>query len=75
MKESDEIRPRSRFVDDILIVSPLVILIKWFKEEFTTYYKVKDLKETKRILGIRIRRNRAKRMMYLDQEAYIEKML
>ena len=65
------------WVDDILrlcysqdlaeLESDLVLL--------STHFAIKDLGDAEHILGIRIRRNRAKRELIMDQEAYITRIL
>jgi hypothetical protein len=46
-----------------------------FGKQLSNRFKVKDLGEAKRILGIRITRDRKNRVIYLDQSAYIKQML
>ena len=62
-------------VDDMLIGGPHITDISWFKEAIAQKYKVKDLGEVKKIIGIRVIRDRANRTIHLDQEAYLEKVL
>jgi hypothetical protein len=63
------------YVDDLLIAAKQLAEIKRFKRKFAEFFKIKDLGEVKRILGIRIIRNRKKRTIYLDQSAYLKQML
>jgi hypothetical protein len=39
-------------VDDILIASKQIENINWFKTEFAKVFKIKDLGEVKKILGV-----------------------
>ena len=51
---------------------PLLSSVKvWLKNHF----QMKDLGEAQRILGIRIYRDRSRRMLSLSQESYIDKIL
>jgi len=63
------------YVDDILLIGndkPLLTSVKvWLKNHF----QMKDLGEAQRILGIRIFRDRSRRMLSLSQESYIDKIL
>jgi hypothetical protein len=45
------------------------------KDELSSYFKIKELSTIKQVLSIRIQRIRGKRRVYLDQQAYIEKLL
>ncbi len=46
------------YVDDIVIVCKSLSNIKWFKHEFQCVFKVKNLREMKKILDIQITCNR-----------------
>ena len=63
------------YVDDILIIGndvPSLLLTKaWLGECF----EMKDLGEASYILGIKIYRDRAKRVLGLTQSTYIDKVL
>jgi hypothetical protein len=63
------------YVDDIVVAAKRLPDVNWFKSEFGALFKIKDLMEIKRILGIRVTRNRAERWIELDQQGYIEKFL
>jgi hypothetical protein len=45
------------------------------KDELSLYFKIKQLGAIKQVLSIRIQRIRGKCRVYLDQQAYIEKLL
>jgi hypothetical protein len=63
------------YVDNFVVAARHLKDVKWFKSEFGSRFKIKDLGEIKRILGIRVTRNRAERWIELDQQGYIEKFL
>ena len=51
------------YVDDIAIVARTLDQIQWFKNEFNKIFKIKNLKKMKKILDIKITRNRRKRTL------------
>ena len=63
------------YVDDITIVSNSQEQIKWFKTRFAETFKIKDMGELTRILGMEIVRDRQNRTIQLKQSAYIKKLL
>jgi hypothetical protein len=63
------------YVDDILIASKQIENINWFKTEFAKVFKIKDLGEVKKILGVQVIRDRKKRIVKLDQAHYIREIL
>ena len=63
------------YVDDIAIASKSLSNIKWFKHDFQCVFKVKDLGEMKKILGIQITRNRKARTLRMDQTHYLHDVL
>ena len=63
------------YVDDMLIIGKNVSRIKELKKQLSRSFAMKDLGPAKRILGIRIFRDRAKKKLSLSQEQYIEKVL
>jgi hypothetical protein len=63
------------YVDDILIASKSIESINWFKSEFGKVFKIKDLGEVKKILGVQVTRDRKKRIVKLDQAHYIREIL
>ena len=65
----------SMHVDDIMIVSRRIHEINWFKQGFASIFKIKDLGEIRKILGMKVTRDRKQRTIIIDQEAYIEKIL
>lgn len=63
------------YVDDLVIAAKKLKDIKEFKRDFAGRFSIKDLGEIKKILGIRITRDRKRRTIYLDQTAYLMQML
>ncbi|RVW22327.1 Retrovirus-related Pol polyprotein from transposon TNT 1-94 [Vitis vinifera] len=63
------------YVDDILIVGRNVSRIDSLKKQLSKSFAMKDLGPVKRILGIRIERDRASKKLCMLQEQYIEKVL
>jgi hypothetical protein len=65
----------SLYVDDLLLASPSKNSIAWDKRELGTRHQIKDLGEADTCVGIRIRRDRAKRRLAIDQEGFLIKVL
>jgi len=65
------------FVDDIVAAFESADQAEWaeLKAAFMNKYKSKDLGEASSVLGMRIRRDRGKRTLRLDQQTYVEKVL
>jgi hypothetical protein len=63
------------WVNDLAIAGRTLSDVEEFKTEFGNIFKIKDLGELKKILDIKIYRNRLKRTLFLSQSVYIEKML
>ncbi|RVW71160.1 Retrovirus-related Pol polyprotein from transposon TNT 1-94 [Vitis vinifera] len=63
------------YVDDILIVGRNVSRIDNLKKQLSKSFAMKDLGPVKRILGIRIERDKASKKLCMLQEQYIEKVL
>ena len=49
--------------------------MNWFKLSFKRLFKVKDLGEIEKILGVKIIRNRSKRIIRMDQTSYLKMVL
>jgi hypothetical protein len=62
------------YVDDILLIGEQK-LIEETKENLTTRFKMHDLGEASHYLGMCIERDRANRVIYISQHAYIESVL
>ena len=63
------------YVDDILASAKDQKSIDCFYSVLTARFKAKDLGPVKKILGVRVTRNRATRELWLDQENYLEDVL
>ena len=62
-------------VDDIPIAAPKLEDVLWFKKELGRVFKIKDLGEPDKILGMRITRDRKNGTLKLDQGHYIKENL
>jgi hypothetical protein len=63
------------YVDDILIIGNDIPMLNSVKEWLRKCFAMKDLGEAQYILGIKIYRDRSKRMLGLSQVTYIDKIL
>ena len=62
------------YVDDILLIRTDVSVLQSIKIWLSKNFSMKDLGETTYILGIKIYRDRSKRLFGLSQSTYIDKM-
>nr|GEX85783.1 retrotransposon protein, putative, Ty1-copia subclass [Tanacetum cinerariifolium] len=63
------------YVDDILIMGNNIPRLKEVKDYLGKCFSMKDLGEATHILGIKIYKDRSRRLIRLSQSAYIEKIL
>lgn len=63
------------YVDDLLIVGPSIAEIKRIKRALRNRFHMTDLGPCSYYLGMSIRRDRQNRILYLNQEAYIDKVI
>ena len=63
------------YVDDILLIENNIPLLQEVKEWLSDKFSMKDLEEVAYILGIKIKRDRSKRLLGLSQSMYIDKVL
>ncbi|KAL0345652.1 UNVERIFIED_CONTAM: hypothetical protein Sradi_4396500 [Sesamum radiatum] len=63
------------YVDDILFNENGVKILGDTKAWLSTQFSIKDLGEASYILGIKIIRDRSKRMLGMTQTSYVEKVL
>ncbi|KAJ9561627.1 hypothetical protein OSB04_006787 [Centaurea solstitialis] len=63
------------YVDDILLIGNDVPTLQSVKSWLNKCFQMKDLGEAAYILGIKIYRNRSKRLIGLSQSTYIDKIL
>uniref|UniRef100_A0A2N9HJG1 Reverse transcriptase Ty1/copia-type domain-containing protein n=1 Tax=Fagus sylvatica TaxID=28930 RepID=A0A2N9HJG1_FAGSY len=65
----------SLYVDDILLASNSPNMMKETKFCLGSKFEMKDMGPANYVLGIRISRDRDSKLIYLDQENYLEKVL
>jgi hypothetical protein len=63
------------YVDDILLIRNNIPMMVGVKSSLRKSFLMKDLGEAAYILGIKIYRDRSKRLIGLSQDAYIDKIL
>ena len=63
------------YVNDIVLTSTAISAIIWFKQSLVTAFKVKNLRETQKILDIWIICNCKRWTLCMNQTHYIKKML
>ncbi|KAG9767303.1 hypothetical protein KCU88_g7475, partial [Aureobasidium melanogenum] len=63
------------YVDDLLIVGPSIAEIKRIKRALRNRFQMTDLGPCSFYLGMSIQRDRQNRVLYLSQEAYIDKVI
>nr|GEU36398.1 hypothetical protein [Tanacetum cinerariifolium] len=63
------------YVDDILLMENNVTMLQEVKSWLCKYFSMKHLGEAACILGVKIIRDRSKRLIMLSQNAYLEKLL
>ena len=63
------------YVDDILLIGNDVVMLKSVKDWLSKNFSMKDLGEASYVLGIKIYRDRSRRMLGLTQSMYIDKVL
>ncbi|GJU83890.1 retrotransposon protein, putative, ty1-copia subclass [Tanacetum coccineum] len=63
------------YVDDILLMGNNILMLQDVKSWHGKYFAMKDLGEATYILGIKIYRDRSRRLISLSQNAYIDKIL
>ena len=63
------------YVDDILLIGNDVKLLESVKDYLNSKFSMKDLGEAAYVLGIKIYRDRSRRLLALSQSTYIDKVL
>ena len=63
------------YIDDILLIGNDIPTLQNVKSWLGNYFSMKDLGEAAYILGIKIYRDRSKRLIGLSQSTYINKVL
>ena len=64
-----------QYVDDMLLIGNNKDVIKEVKSQMFTKFDMKDLSAAKFIMGMEIRRDRAHKMISLNQRKYVETVL
>ena len=60
------------YVYDMLLAGRQMAEISALKSKMAKVFDMKDMGEASHILGMRIQRDRSKKMLYLSQEEYID---
>ncbi|KAI0992835.1 hypothetical protein K3495_g15349, partial [Podosphaera aphanis] len=63
------------YVDDIAAAAEKKENIDWFYQMLSSRFNAKNLGEIKKILGVRVTRDRKNKTIYIDQEQYLDKVL
>ena len=63
------------YVDDLQIFAKSIEVIRNIKQTLMAKYQMTDLGETKRFLGVEINRDRAKKIIRISQERYMDEVL
>ena len=63
------------YVDDIILVRNDIPMLQSIKTSLNNSFSMKDLGEAAYILGIKIYRDRSRRLIGLSQDTYIDKIL
>jgi Reverse transcriptase (RNA-dependent DNA polymerase) len=63
------------YVDDIVLFAREMQALRQIKEVLQKSFHMKDLGPVSTILGIHVRRDRVKRLLWIDQSHYVSEML
>ena len=63
------------YVNDITIVVKAIFEVIWFKNDFKKMFKIKNSKKMKKILEIRIIRDRQRRTLRMNETHYFKKII
>lgn len=63
------------YVDDIIAAASKTSDLDWFYSTIKKRFDTKNMGEIRKVLGIRVTRDRTNRIIELDQEDYLEKVL
>ncbi|KAK4411888.1 Retrovirus-related Pol polyprotein from transposon TNT 1-94 [Sesamum angolense] len=64
----------SSYVDDILLVGKNMEMIVATQKWLSSTFEIKDMEENEYILGVKIHRDRSKKLLSLSQETYIKRI-
>ena len=65
----------SAYVDDLLIIGNTTSVMNHFKKQLHAKFKMTDLGEVNYMLGWHIKRDRSRKLIFINQEQYAEKVL
>ena len=71
----DELTILSLYVDDILLAGNSPDMMSKTRSFLSSRFELKDMGPTTCVLGIKITKDRNTKLLYLDQENYLEKVL
>ena len=74
-RDKEKLTLLSLYVDDILLASNSPDMMKETKFCLGSKFEMKDMDSANYVLGIIIFRDRDSKLIYLDQENYLEKVL
>jgi hypothetical protein len=74
-RDKEKLTLLSLYVDDILLANNSPDMMKETKFCLESKFEMKDMGHANYVLGIRISRDRDSKLIYLDQENYLEKVL
>jgi len=63
------------YVDDILLAGNNLEMIEATKKWLSSIFEMKNIGEASYVLGVKIIRNRPKKLLHMSQEVYIKKVL
>ena len=63
------------YVDDIVLFTRKTQALRWMKDILMKCFHMKDLGPISTVLGIRVRRKRAQKVILIDQSHYVRSML
>ena len=63
------------YVDNMVILADNFIIVQKFKEAITKKWEIKDLGEVKKILGLKVTRNRQERSIRIAQVGFTDEIL
>ena len=63
------------YVDDIVLLARDIQTIQWIKDILNKNFNMKDLGPISMVLGIRIRRDRVRKVLWADQTHYVKEIL
>ena len=75
MRDDDSVMYLLVYVDDLLLVASDADQLASVKAQLSSRFEMKDMGEAQFILGVQIRRDRARRQLHLSQAEYIRTVL